>query len=405
MEHAVAAFRRGELVVVTDDRDRENEGDLFIPAAAVDTAAMAFLMRHTSGIVCVSMPGERLDRLGLRPMVPKEANAEAMRTAFTVSVDARDGVTTGVSAADRVATTKVLADPASEPGDLVRPGHLFPLRAHPDGVLGRRGHTEAAHDLAVLAGIPPVVVLSELMHPDGTMMRAPAIAEFCERHGLVRLSVDDLVRYRSLRPGVVERGAATVPRADGAVRVLAFESPGTGVEHAAVVVGELGDMPPLVRVHSECFTGDLLGSDRCDCGEQLRESLRLMREEGSGVLIYLRGHEGRGIGLGAKLRAYRLQDGGLDTVDANAALGLPVDARRYEDAAEILHALGASSVRLLTNNPDKVRQLRENGIKVTESVSLPATVTPHNKRYLAAKHDRLGHRPDALAAALEAGDG
>jgi len=407
---AIAAFQRGAAVVVVDDHDRENEGDIFSPAASVDEASMAFLLRHTSGIVCVSMPGERLDALELAPMVPHRANREAMRTAFTVTVDARDGVTTGVSAADRAATARVLADPQARPAELVRPGHVFPLRARPNGVLERRGHTEAAYDLALLAGITPAVVLSELMNADGTMMRATTIRQFCRDHDLVLLSVADLVAYRSERAnlvdrlGVIEEGAAPVPCNGGPTTVHAFLSRTTGYEHVAVVIGRpaRADQPTLVRIHSECLTGDLLGSRRCDCGDQLRESLRLMHEHGQGVLIYLRGHEGRGIGLAAKLRAYNLQDTGLDTVDANTALGLPVDARCYADAADILRALGVGAVRLLTNNPDKVRQLRDSGVQVREAVALFGLVNEHNVRYLEAKRDRLGHRFGAPLPAVGA---
>lgn len=398
VESALDAFRQGRPVVVVDDHDREDEGDIFIPAAAVDVAHMAMLLRHTSGIVCVAMTGERLEELDIPEMVPSPTNGEAMGTAFTVSVDARVGTTTGVSAADRVATARALAHPATRPDDLVRPGHVFPLRARDGGVLERRGHTEAAVDLARLAGVVPAVVLAELMHPDGTMMRTSAIRSFCEAEGLVLLSVEDLVVYRTARR-VHRRASAVIPCDAGEVELVALYSEVDAHEHAAVVVGQLAagsDPPPLVRLHSECLTGDLLGSRRCDCGQQLHESLRLMREEGAGVLVYLRGHEGRGIGLSAKLAAYRLQDQGCDTVEANELQGLPVDARSYETAAEILRALGMTRVRLLSNNPRKAAELETYGIEVTDEVPILVGVNPYNVRYLTTKRDRMGHRLGAL---------
>jgi 3,4-dihydroxy 2-butanone 4-phosphate synthase / GTP cyclohydrolase II len=398
VEAALEAFRHGRPVVVVDDHDREDEGDIFIPAAAVGVEQMAMLLRHTTGIVCVAMPGERLDALELVPMVPPGANEEVMGTAFTVSVDARRGTTTGVSAADRVATARALADPATGPDDLVRPGHVFPLRARAGGVLERRGHTEAAVDLARLAGVTPAVVLAELMHADGTMMRTSAIRTFCADEGLVLLSVEDIVLHRTA-PRVERRASAVIPCDVGEVELVALYSEADDHEHAAVVVGQLdpsSGRPPLVRLHSECLTGDLLGSRRCDCGEQLHESLRRMREDGGGVLVYLRGHEGRGIGLSAKLAAYRLQDQGCDTVEANELQGLPVDARSYETAAEILRTLGLRRVRLLSNNPLKAAELRARGVDVTEEVPLLVGVNPHNVRYLTTKRDRLGHRLGAV---------
>jgi 3,4-dihydroxy 2-butanone 4-phosphate synthase/GTP cyclohydrolase II len=394
VQAAVEAFRRGAPVVVVDDHDRENEGDIFIPAATVAVEQMAMLLRHTTGIVCVAMPGDRLDDLALGPMVPAGANEESMGTAFTVSVDARLGTTTGVSAADRVVTARALADPVTRPEDLVRPGHVFPLRARAGGVLERRGHTEAAVDLAELAGVAPAVVLAELMHEDGTMMRTSAIREFCEAQGLVLLSVEDIVLCRTA-PRIRRRGSAVIPCDTGEVELVAMYSEADDHEHAVVVVGDVdarSDRPPLVRLHSECLTGDLLGSRRCDCGEQLHESLRLMREEGAGVLVYLRGHEGRGIGLSAKLAAYRLQDQGCDTVEANELQGLPVDARSYETAAEILRELGLHRVRLLSNNPDKAAELRAHGIDVTDEVPILVGANPYNVRYLRTKRDRMGHR-------------
>jgi 3,4-dihydroxy 2-butanone 4-phosphate synthase / GTP cyclohydrolase II len=391
-------LKAGKPIVLVDDEDRENEGDIVYAAERVTPEAVNFMMKHVRGMICLALTGERVDQLGLAPMA--ESNPDEYRTAYTVSVYAspRFGVTTGISAQDRATTVKVLVDPATVPGDLRHGGHIHPLRARDGGVLQRVGHTEAAVDLARMAGIAPAVVLAELMHPDGTMMQTSAIRSFCEAEGLVMLSVDDIVVHRTERR-VYRRDSAVIPCDVGDVELVALYSEVDEYEHAAVVVGTLdpfSDPPPLVRVHSECLTGDLLGSRRCDCGEQLHESLRLMREEGAGVVVYLRGHEGRGIGLSAKLTAYRLQDEGYDTVEANERQGLPVDARNYETAAEVLRALGLRRVRLLSNNPSKAAELRACGIDVTEEVPILVGVNPYNVRYLATKRDRMGHRLGAL---------
>ena len=391
VETALAAFARGEQVVVVDDEDRENEGDLIMAAEKVSPEAVAFMVRHTSGLLCVPLPGQRLDALEIPLMVP--ANTEAMRTAFTVSVDARGGTSTGISAADRATTIRALVDPSTRPEDLARPGHVFPLRYHPGGVLARRGHTEAAVDLARLSGLLPGGVLAEVTNPDGTMARRPELERFAAEHRLALITIDDLVAYRRQRESPVQRVAVSrLPTPVGDFAAYAFESTDGGVQHLALVLGEVaGPAPVLVRVHSECLSGDVFGSRRCDCGEQLRASLQAIADVGNGVLVYLRGHEGRGIGLGSKLRAYALQDEGLDTVDANLRLGLPVDARDYDSAAAILRCLGVSRLRLLTNNPSKRAALVAHGLDVVERVPLLTTPTFDNVRYLRTKQDRLGH--------------
>ncbi|MCU0282344.1 MAG: bifunctional 3,4-dihydroxy-2-butanone-4-phosphate synthase/GTP cyclohydrolase II [Candidatus Nanopelagicales bacterium] len=389
---AIEAIRRGEAVVVVDDEDRENEGDLIFAAQRATPALTAFMIRHTSGYVCVSLPGERLDALGLPPMTA--INEDRKQTAYAVSVDARDVAATGISAADRAHTIKVLADSATEPHDLTRPGHVMPLRAVPGGVLRRPGHTEAAVDLATLAGMSPVGALCELMNEDGTMMRAPQCRAFADAHGLVMVSIADLIRYRRGHERQVQRVATTtLPTEFGEFTAIGYRSTLDDVEHVALVVGELGDgADVLVRVHSECLTGDALGSLRCDCGPQLHAAMRTVAEAGRGVVLYVRGHEGRGIGLVAKLAAYQLQDGGQDTVDANLALGLPADARDYGTGAQILADLGVRTMRLLTNNPAKLAGLSGYGLEIVDRIPLEIAPNPHNRAYLATKAERMGHQ-------------
>jgi 3,4-dihydroxy 2-butanone 4-phosphate synthase / GTP cyclohydrolase II len=391
VEQAIAAIARGEFVVVLDDEDRENEGDLIMAAEFATPAAIAFMVRHTSGLVCVGMTGNRLDELDIPLMVP--AGSEALGTAFTVSVDYRHGTTTGISSADRAASIRALVDPLAAPSDFARPGHVFPLRARPGGVLKRAGHTEAAVDLASLAGLSPAGVLCEIVKADGTMARGPDLARFAAHHGLVMITVDQLVAYRRRRQQLVRRrSSATLPTRYGPFMVHAYESVLDGVEHLALVRGDVDGLEPvLVRVHSECLTGDVFGSARCDCGPQLDLALRRIAEAGRGAVVYLRGHEGRGIGLGAKIDAYRLQEGGLDTVEANLALGLAVDDREYGIGAQILADLGVRSLRLMTNNPAKYGGLAGYGLEITERVPLVIASTLHSAAYLDAKRRKLGH--------------
>lgn len=391
VERAVSDIREGKPVVVVDDENRENEGDIIFAAAKATPELLAFTIRYTSGVICVPMVGEELDRLGLPLMVHQ--NRERLRTAYTISVDARDGVTTGISAADRSKTIRALVDSATEPNELVRPGHIFPLRYHDGGVLVRRGHTEAAVDLARLAGLAPAGVLAEIVNDDGTMARLPELRVFADTHGLALISIEQLVDFRRRTESVVTRVAETrLPNAHGMWRAYGYASALDGGEHIALVLGDLEEGENvLVRAHSECLTGDVFGSLRCDCGVQLDHAMTAIAEEGCGVVVYLRGHEGRGIGLLAKLKAYSLQDNGSDTVDANVELGLPVDAREFSNAGQMLADLGVKSVRLLTNNPAKLRGMDGYGIKVLGREPMPVAVNPHNERYLKAKHDRLGH--------------
>ena len=391
VERAIADIARGKAVVVVDDEDRENEGDIIFAAAKATPELMAFTIRYSSGVVCVPMPADMLDRLEIPLMTPH--NREKLRTAYTVSVDARDGVTTGISAKDRAHTVRVLADSATEPWEITRPGHVFPLRYREGGVLVRRGHTEAAVDLATLAGLTPAGVLVEIVNDDGTMKRGHELRAFADEHGLAMISIEDLVRYRRRHEILVERVAETrLPTRYGDFTAYGYRITVDGGEHIALVYGDVsGDEPVLTRVHSECLTGDVFGSHRCDCGPQLDEALSRVVAEGRGVVIYLRGHEGRGIGLVAKLQAYQLQEGGRDTVDANLDLGLPADARHYGTATQILRDLGIQSVRLLTNNPDKTSSLEEFGVPVAERVPLTPHPNDHNLAYLLTKRDRMGH--------------
>jgi len=391
VDQAVAALRAGAAIIVVDDEDRENEGDLIFAASKATPELTGFMIRHTSGYLCVGMEGADLDRLGLPPMT--RVNEDRKGTAYAVSVDARDVVSTGISAQDRARTIKVLSDSATEPTDLTRPGHVMPLRAVQGGVLHRPGHTEAAVDLARLAGLSPAGALCEMVNDDGSMMRAPACRAFADEHGLVMISIADLIAYRRRFETQVLRVAETIlPTVHGEFRAFGYRSTLDAVEHVALVFGELGDgADVLVRVHSECLTGDVLGSLRCDCGPQLAAALDTVAAEGRGIVLYMRGHEGRGIGLAHKLQAYQLQDGGADTVDANLELGLPADARDYGTGAQILTDLGVRSMRLLTNNPTKRAGLEGYGLEILSRVALPVHATSQNLRYLETKRDRMGH--------------
>ncbi|MGA7273139.1 MAG: bifunctional 3,4-dihydroxy-2-butanone-4-phosphate synthase/GTP cyclohydrolase II [Acidimicrobiia bacterium] len=387
----VAAMGRGEMVILVDDADRENEGDLILAAERATPEKLGFMLRHTSGIVCVSMLGERLDQLDLPMMVAK--NTDVRRTAFTISVDARRGTTTGISGADRARTIATLIDPATKPEDLARPGHTYPLRYEPGGVLKRAGHTEAAVDMAVLAGLYPAGVLAEVMNDDGSVARLPQLLEFGRNHSILVGSIADLINHRRQQEKLVEKVVqARIPTEHGEFTAVGYRSLVDDRQHVALVMGDIGDgSNVLVRVHSECLTGDVFGSRRCDCGEQLDQALARIGEEGRGVLLYIRGHEGRGIGLLNKLAAYELQDQGLDTVDANLDLGLPVDARDYGVGSQILYDLGVRTMRLLTNNPTKRAGIRGFGLDIVERVPLQTKSNPHNRRYLDTKATRMGH--------------
>ncbi|MFI6349739.1 bifunctional 3,4-dihydroxy-2-butanone-4-phosphate synthase/GTP cyclohydrolase II [Streptomyces sp. NPDC050560] len=419
VERAVADIAAGLPVVVVDDEDRENEGDLVIAAEKITPATVAFMMSECRGLICAPMTGAELDRLRLPQMV--EDNTEAMRTAFTVSVDAapEHGVTTGISAADRATTLRLLAGGTAQPADLVRPGHVFPLRARDGGVLVRPGHTEAAVDLARLAGLRPAGAIVEIADEDGTMLRLPQLLAFARRHGLAIISIAALIAHLGARqttpaptapaqgraplppreqaapaeaPTVLREAEVRLPTAAGDFTAYGYRSTEDGVEHIALVHGDIGDGDDvLARVHSECLTGDVFGSQRCDCGPQLRAAMDRVVAEGRGVVVYLRGHEGRGIGLLSKLRAYELQEHGRDTLDANLELGLPADARDYGAGARILRDLAVRSVRLLTNNPDKAAALAAHGIRVTAREPAPVRAGEHNLRYLRTKRDRMGH--------------
>lgn len=391
VEKAIQAIARGEYVVVLDDVDRENEGDLILAAEKMTPEKMTFLLKHTSGVVCVALEGSRLDALHLPLMVSQ--NTESQRTAFTVSVDLKKGTTTGISAEDRTKTVAALADSSLSAEDFCRPGHIFPLRAREGGVLKRAGHTEAAIDLARLAGLEPVGVLCEIVNHDFSMARKEQLVEFARVHGLPIISIADLIRYRRTQENLVKCvSKARLPTSFGEFTVYAYESILDGVQHVALVKGEVaGEKNVLVRVHSECLTGDIFSSARCDCGPQLHRALEKIAEEKLGVLVYLRGQEGRGIGLGHKLRAYNLQDAGLDTVEANLELGLPVDSREYGIGAQILADLGLSTIRLMTNNPAKYGGLTGFGLEVTERVPLPTQITEENINYLRTKQQKLGH--------------
>ncbi len=412
IREAITALAEKKMVLVVDDEDRENEGDLIMAAEHATTDTVAFFLEHTSGFLCVSIDEARADRLGLDLMVAD--NTDRHRTAFLISVDYRHGTTTGISAGDRAATIRALANPRLVRDDLARPGHVMPLLAKPGGVLERPGHTEAGVDLCRLAGLSGAALLCEIVTPDRReMMRGKDLQKFAARHGIPMITIADLRAHRTriaatavteLRPRpiptpptVTRAGASTLPTDTGTFEAVAYRAAGN-VEHMALVMGDPAtEQAPLVRIHSECITGDLAGSLRCDCGQQFRNALSAIANAGSGVLVYLRGHEGRGIGLGHKLRAYELQQHeGLDTIDANLRLGLPIDSRSYDDACAILDELGVRSVRLLTNNPDKVAALADHGIGVVEQVAHESAPTRENRLYLVAKRDRLGHRLERL---------
>jgi 3,4-dihydroxy 2-butanone 4-phosphate synthase/GTP cyclohydrolase II len=400
VEEAIEDVRAGKMVVVVDDEDRENEGDLIFAAEKVTDEHVSFMVRHCSGIICVPMEAGRLEELNLPLMSPE--NSESMGTAFTISVDAREHTTTGISAADRAATIRTLIDPATKASDLARPGHIFPLRYTPGGVLRRAGHTEASVDLARLAGLYPAGVLCEVVNEDGTMARLPDLEAFAARHGLKLVTIADIIKYRRRNEKLVQRVVdARIPTAYGTWSAIGYESH-DGRTHVALVKGQpAGKEDVLVRVHSECFTGDVLGSIRCDCGSQLSDAMRKIDEEGQGVVVYIRGHEGRGIGLRHKLEAYALQDGGLDTVEANLELGFSPDSRDYGVGAQILVDLGISTMRLLTNNPTKRAGLEGYGLEIVDRIPLESSPNPENLRYLQTKREKLGHLLDALAETIE----
>jgi 3,4-dihydroxy 2-butanone 4-phosphate synthase/GTP cyclohydrolase II len=409
VEQALAELRRGRMVLVVDDEDRENEGDLIMAAEMATPEAMAFMIRHSSGILCVGLTAERAEELRLPLMV--DHGDDPRGTAFTVSVDLKAGTTTGVSGADRALTVRALADVATRPADLCRPGHVFPLIARPGGVLQRAGHTESSVDLCRLAGLEAAGVLAEITNDDGTMARRPELRGFAAEHGLVTLAVADIVRYRRSTETLVRREAAgRVPSDHGEFTAVSYRSVTDGIEHVALVMGDVDQRgaepgtpsaePVLVRVHSECLTGDVFGSRRCDCGEQLDAAMGRIGKEGRGAVVYLRGHEGRGICLSHKLRAYTLQDAGMDTVEANLAQGLPVDSREYGFGAAILRDLGVTDIRLMTNNPAKYRGLAGHGVSIAGREPIIVTPNPDNLSYLTTKRTRMDH---ALGTGEDAG--
>jgi 3,4-dihydroxy 2-butanone 4-phosphate synthase/GTP cyclohydrolase II len=399
IEEAFEALRAGLPVLVTDDEDRENEGDVILAAETATTEWMAWTIRHSSGYICAPMSEARANRLGLPPMVAD--NQDPRGTAYTVTVDAAEGVTTGISAADRAHTIRLLAQEGSVPSDFHRPGHVVPLRARQGGVLVRGGHTEAAVDLCRLAGLSPVGAIGELVHDDGSMMRLPAVLELGREHNLPVITIAALIAWRQLNDRVERLAETRLPTVHGVFRVLGYRDRLTGDEHIALISPKgLPGRAPLARLHSECLTGDVLGSLRCDCGGQLARSLERVAAEG-GVVVYLRGHEGRGVGLLSKLQAYALQDNGFDTVDAQTELGLPIDSREYAAGAAILADLDVASVRMLTNNPMKVNAMRDYGIKVVAVERLNMVPGADNEDYLRTKRDRMGH--DLILSELDKG--
>ena len=391
IEEAIDDIRAGKFVVVVDAPDRENEGDLTLAAEHITPAAINFMATHARGLICLCLTEERCDELGLRPMTYN--NETPFETAFTVAIEAREGVTTGISAADRAHTIQVAIDPSKGPDDLVQPGHIFPLRARPGGVLQRTGQTEASVDLARLAGLNPAGVVCEIANEDGSMARVPDLVPYCEQHGLKMITVSDLVEYRRRHEKLVERMTSVrLPTAYGEFTAVAFRETLTGKHHVALVKGEVeGRENVLVRVHSECLTGDVFHSLRCDCGEQLEQALARIGDEETGVLLYM-AQEGRGIGLLNKLKAYELQENGLDTVEANLELGFPADGREYGIGSQILHDLGLTTIRILTNNPKKITGIEAFGLKVVEQVPIEVAPNAENRGYLEAKRSKLGHR-------------
>ena len=390
IEEVMADIRAGKMVIITDDPGRENEGDLVIAAEKVTPEAINFMVVHARGLVCAPITHERAQKLGLQRMVLE--NRESQKTAFTVSVDAAKGVTTGISAADRATAVRVLVDPAATPQDLVQPGHVFPLQAKEGGVLQRAGHTEAAVDLARLAGMEPAGVICEIMHDDGTMARMPELMAFKEKHGLKIATIEDLIAYRRKNERLIEREQVIqLPTDYGEFELHMYRSIVDGAHHLALDKGKIDpDRPTLVRVHSECLTGDVFGSLRCDCGSQLHTALKKIESEGSGILVYMR-QEGRGIGLSAKIHAYKLQEQGLDTVEANEKLGFPAELREYGIGAQILADLGVHKMRFMTNNPKKVVGLEAYGLEIVEIVPIRSAANPHNAKYLETKRLKMGH--------------
>lgn len=394
IEEIITAVGHGQMVIMVDDADRENEGDLIVAADAATPEQIGFMLRHTSGIICLPVIGERLDELDLPMMVAR--NTDVRRTAFTVSIDAREGTTTGISASDRWKTIQAVLAPTTKPHDLARPGHMYPLRYEPGGVLKRAGHTETAVDLARISGRYPAGVLAEIMNDDGSVARLSELEEFAGKHKLLIGTIADLIAYRRRQEKLVERVVeARIPTDHGTFSAVGYRSLVDDRQHIALVMGDLGDGESvLTRVHSECLTGDVFGSLRCDCGDQLDRAMALVAAEGRGVILYIRGHEGRGIGLLHKLAAYKLQDEGLDTVDANVNLGLPVDARDYGVGAQILYDLGVRSMRIMTNNPTKRAGIEGYGLSIIEQVPLWIDANEENRDYLRVKATRLGHQMD-----------
>ena len=408
VEEAIEAFAQGEPLIITDDEDRENEGDLALPAQFVTSETINFMATHGRGLICVAMDGNILDRLGLRLMVEQGSNTAPLGTAFTVSVEARSGVTTGISAPDRARTVQVLMDPNSGPNDIVTPGHMFPLRARDGGTLVRAGQTEASVDLCRLAGLQPGAVICEIMKRNGEMARLPDLTRFSKRHGLKMVSVEQIIQYRLRTEQLVERVTETkLPTPTGTWRLIGYRTADHLEEHIALVMGNVtGGEPVLVRVHSQCLTGDVFSSQRCDCGEQLDIAMQMVAEQRRGVIVYM-AQEGRGIGLHNKIAAYALQDQGMDTVEANLALGFAADRRDYGIGMQILRDLGVHRIRLMTNNPAKRHGLSGYGLEIVERVPVIAEANPHNVRYLSVKQEKMGHLldPDAIDPTDSADDG